>query len=554
MEKLIVRHPSAYSYPLLVKDLLLAPLAYDPDREIVYGERRLTYAQFRERVARLATALVSLGVQEGDTVAVMDWDSNRYLECYFAIPMIGAVLHTINVRLPAEQLAYTIDHAEDRFILVNSDFLPLLAAIRGRLDTVKKFVLLSDASGVPVGGAERADGIQFAAEYETLLSASEPMRDYPDFDENTRATTFYTTGTTGLPKGVYFSHRQLVLHTISGLASLAANPGGMSFHREDVYMPITPMFHVHAWGIPFIATMLGVKQVYPGRYVPARLLKLIADEGVTFSHCVPTILQMLLKEPSGAGVDLSKWKCIIGGSALPKATCLEAMARGVDIFAGYGMSETCPVLSIARLSPEELEAPAEAQAGRRARTGNPIAFAQIKVVDSKGEEQPMDDRSAGEVVVRAPWLTQGYHKDVVNSERLWEGGWLHTQDVAVRDATGSLRITDRLKDVIKIGGEWLSSLELEDIVLAHPSVAEAAVIGRPDAKWGEIPLAVIVLRPGQEASQHRIMEHIKGYIDRGVVPREALLTRVELAAEIPKTGVGKIDKAALRSAYCPRQA
>jgi fatty-acyl-CoA synthase len=475
----------------------------------------------------------------------MDWDSNRYLECYFAIPMIGAVLHTINVRLPAEQLAYTIDHAEDGFILVNADFLPLLEAIRGRLDTVAKFVLMRDAPTV----IAPAGGIGFAAEYEPMLAAAQPMAEYPDFDEDTRATTFYTTGTTGMPKGVYFSHRQLVLHTISALASLSSGPGGMNFHREDVYMPITPMFHVHAWGIPYIATMLGVKQVYPGKYVPAALMKLIADEGVTFSHCVPTILAMLLKEPAGASVDLGRWKCIIGGAALPKAVCLEAMRRGVDVFAGYGMSETCPVLSIARLKPEELAAEPEGQVQRRVRTGHPVAFVQTRVLDPQGRDQPMDDRSAGEVVVRAPWLTQGYHKDRANSERLWEGGWLHTQDVAVRDESGSLRITDRLKDVIKVGGEWLSSLELEDIILAHPAVAEAAVIGRPDEKWGETPIAAVVLKAGQEASAHRVMEHLKGYIERGIVPREALLTRVEMTSAIPKTGVGKTDKAALRKAF-----
>jgi fatty-acyl-CoA synthase len=545
MDNLIVRSPSAYGYPLLVKNILLSPIAYDPDREIVYGGVRLTYREFRERVARLASALLALGIKQGDTVAVMDWDSNRYLECYFAIPMIGAVLHTINVRLPAEQLAYTIDHAEDELILVNADFLPLLEAIRGRLDFVKKFVLMSDAAGAaPASGT-----IQFSGEYEALLAAAEPMAEFPDLNEDSRATTFYTTGTTGQPKGVYFSHRQLVLHTISALASLASAPGSMNFHREDVYMPITPMFHVHAWGIPYIATMLGVKQVYPGKYVPARLLKLIGDEGVTFSHCVPTILAMLLKEPSGAEVDLSRWKCIIGGSALPKAVCLEALSRGVDVFAGYGMSETCPVLSIARLTPEELALPEAEQVERRVRTGAPIAFAQIKVLSASGEEQPMDDRSSGEIVVRAPWLTQGYHKDHANSERLWAGGWLHSQDVAARDSTGSLRITDRLKDVIKVGGEWLSSLELEDILLAHPAIGEAAVVGRPDDKWGETPLAVVVLKAGAEASAHRVMEHLKGYIDRGIVPREALLSRVEFAASIPKTGVGKIDKKALREAY-----
>lgn len=545
------RAAEAYAYPLLIKNILFSPLADNPDQEIVYrGEVRLTYRAFKERVGRLAAALRALGVKEGDTVAVMDWDSHRYLECYFAIPMIGAVLHTINVRLPAEQLAYTIDHAEDALILVNQDFLPLLEAIKGRLELVKKYVLLSDASvpGAPVA-APLPSSLPFAGEYEAVLAAAAPLAAFPDFDENTRATTFYTTGTTGQPKGVFFSHRQLVLHTLSGLASLAASPGANNFHREDVYMPLTPMFHVHAWGIPFIATMLGVKQVYPGKYVPANLLKLIQDEGVTFSHCVPTIMGMLLKDPTCANYDLSRWKVIIGGAALPKALCQAALARGIDIFAGYGMSETCPVLSITRLDPTELAKSPEDQVDRRVRTGYPIALAQLRVVDANGKEQPMDDRSAGEIVVRAPWLTQGYLKDKAHSDKLWEGGWLHTQDVAVRDARGALRITDRLKDVIKVGGEWLSSLEMEDIILGNPAVAEAAVVGKVDDQWGEVPVAAVVLKPGQELTAHRVIEHLKGYIDRGMLPREAIVTRVEFIDAIPKTGVGKNDKVALRERF-----
>mgnify|MGYP003587028869 FL=1 len=251
------------SQQLLIKNILQAPIQDDPNQEIVYaGTTRFTYAQFRERVARLAAALLAQGVRPGDTVAVMDYDSHRYLECYFAVPMIGAVLHTINIRLSPEQMVYTIGHAEDDLILVNADFLPLLEQIRGRIDTVEKFILLSDGDGAP------ATSLPLAGEYEALLAASAPLADFPDFDENTRATTFYTTGTTGLPKGVYFSHRQLVLHTLGGLAALGSNATQGRFHREDVYMPITPMFHVHAWGIPYMATMLGVKQVYPGRYVP----------------------------------------------------------------------------------------------------------------------------------------------------------------------------------------------------------------------------------------------------------------------------------------------
>ncbi len=535
---------SAYEFPLLIKHLLKAPIAYKPDQEIVYaGSTRLTYRQFHERVARLASALLALGVKKGDTVAVMDWDSNRYLECYFAIPMIGAVLHTINVRLSPEQMLYTIGHAEDSVLLVHADFLPLLEAIKGRLETVERFILMRDTDATGAGS------FNFSGEYESLLAAAEPLADFPDFDENTRATTFYTTGTTGLPKAVFFSHRQITLHAVTNAASLASIHGGPNFHSDDVYMPITPMFHVHAWGIPYIATFLGVKQVYPGKYVPAALNSLIASEKVTFSHCVPTILAMLLKDPSAQTVDFTGWKVIIGGAALPKALANLAMDRGIDIFAGYGMSETGPVISITRISSEETKKPREEQIARRVRTGSPAGLVYARVIDASGKEVPADDKTAGEITLRAPWLTQGYFKDSSNSEKLWAGGWLHSQDVATVDATGSLRITDRLKDVIKVGGEWLSSLEIEDIVACHPAVAETAVIGSYDEKWGEVPLACVVLKAGEEASAHRIVEHVKGYIDRGLLPREAILLKVTFVGAIDKTSVGKTNKLTMREKY-----
>lgn len=538
--------PSAYDYPLLVKRILHTPITFDPDREIVYkGSLRFTYRQFHERVARLASALVSLGIKQGDTVAVMDWDSHRYLECYFAVPMIGAVLHTVNVRLSPDQLSYTMEHAEDKLVLVNADFIPLVEAIRGRIDSVKDFVLLTDGE-LPAKG-----NLGFVGEYETLLAKNEPMAEFPDFPETTRATTFYTTGTTGLPKGVHFSHRQLVLHTLAVSATLSSITGGPGFNSGDVYMPITPMFHVHAWGIPYIATFLGVKQVYPGKYVPANLISLVRDERVSFSHCVPTILAMLLGDPTAQGLDWGGWKVIIGGSALPKALCAQALSRGINVFAGYGMSETCPVVSLTRITEKELALERESEIAARTRTGNPVALADVRVIDAGGSPVQNDDRSAGEIVIRAPWLTQSYFKDWNNSERLWDGGWLHTQDVATRDAAGSLRITDRLKDVIKVGGEWLSSLEIEDILASHPAVAECAVIANPDEKWGELPLACVVRKAADAGatSEHRIVEHVKGYIDRGLLPREAILLKVAFIDSLDKTSVGKTDKKALRQKY-----
>jgi fatty-acyl-CoA synthase len=545
-DNLIIRTASAYTYPLLIKNLLQFPVASNPDREIVYrDELRFTYRTLHERIARLANALRRLGVKQGDTVAVMDWDSHRYLECFFAVPMIGAVLHTINVKLSPEQILYTIDHAEDDVLLVHADFLPILEQIKGRIDTVRNFILLKDHSGEPTCH------IDFSGEYETLLAQADIVCDYPDFDESTRATTFYTTGTTGLPKGVYFSHRHLVLHTLGAMAAIGTPETQGRLHQSDVYMPITPMFHVHAWGIPYIATCLGIKQVYPGRYAPDMLLNLIQREQVTFSHCVPTILHMLLQSPHIDQTDLSRWKVIIGGAAMSKALCLAALRRGIDIFAGYGMSETCPVLTLAHLKQEMLELSAEEQAEIRCKTGLRLPLVDLRIVDGEMQDLPADGQSSGEIVVRAPWLTQGYLKDTKNSETLWAGGYLHTGDVANIDQQGYLRISDRIKDVIKIGGEWVSSLELEDIIGHHPAVSEVAVIGQPDERWGERPLALVVLKPGVEdsPSEKQIAGHVHEYTETGIIPKQALLVTVRFVAAIDKTSVGKVDKKLLRSKY-----
>ncbi|KAB0669630.1 fatty acid--CoA ligase [Oryzomonas sagensis] len=541
----IPRTESAHDYQLLIKRLLLHPIVDAPDQEIVYRDQvRHSYRQFRERVQRLAAALTRMGVKPGDTVAVMDWDSHRYLECFFAVPMIGAVLHTINVRFSAEQILFTIDHAEDDVLLVNSEFLPILEQIRGRIDTVRDFILLKGDEPHP-----HETTLTFTAEYEELLASTPPEFEFPDFDENTRATTFYTTGTTGMPKGVYFSHRQLVLHTLGVQAALCSSVVQGCLHRGDVYMPITPMFHVHAWGLPYVATSLGLKQVYPGRYAPDMLLELIEREKVTFSHCVPTILHMLLKHPHAAKIDLSNWKLIIGGAAMSQALCMAALGHGIDIFTGYGMSETCPILTLAQLTPDMLKLSPEEQAEIRCKTGLALPLVDLKVVGEGRDEMPRDGRSTGEIVVRAPWLTQGYLKDHKTSEKLWEGGYLHTGDVAVRDERGYVKITDRSKDVIKVGGEWISSLELEDIIAHHPAVAEVAVIGLPDEKWGERPLALVVPKPGTVVVEKQIQHHVREYADKGMISKQVVLLRTRMVETIDKTSVGKINKVALRERY-----
>ena len=544
-DNLIEATASAYAHPLLIKHILDAPLAYAAKQEIVYRDlKRCSYETLRGRIGRLASALTQLGVEPGDTVAVMDWDSHRYLECFFAVPMMGAVLQTVNVRLSPEQILYTLNHAGAKIVLVNSDFLVCLNQIEDKLETVRQFVLITDGPD----GVESTIG--FVSDYERLLASGNPDHEFPEFDENTRATTFYTTGTTGLPKGVYFSHRQLVLHTLALLAVFGMQAGQGRFHRDDVYMPITPMFHVHGWGFPFAATMAGVKQVYPGRYVPESLLALKHKEGVTFSHCVPTILQMLLASPAAKDVDLAGWKIIIGGAALPTSLAKSALARGIDVFAGYGMSETCPVLTVAHLKSGASDA--DEEIAIRVKSGLPIPLVKLRIVDEQMRDVECDGKATGEIVARAPWLTQGYLHNAGASEQLWAGGYLHTGDIGTIGGDGYLQVTDRTKDVIKSGGEWISSVAIEDIILQHPGVSEAAVIGMPDTKWGERPMALIVVKRdfAGKLCAADIETHIRRYANEGVISRLAVPQQILLVDVLDHTSVGKLNKRALREKYC----
>ncbi len=534
---------SAYSYPLLIKHLLHTPLACNPDQEIVSADTmRYDYRTLHSRIGRLAHGLAALGVGQGDTVAVMDWDNHRYLECFFAVPMMGAVLHTINIRLSPEQILYTINHAQDDVILVHADFLPIVEQIRHRFERPTKLVLLRE-------GSEPELAEPCVIEYEAMLAAANTEFEFKDFDENLPATTFYTTGTTGDPKGVFYSHRQLVLHTMGLMAGLGTGDTSSRFHRGDVYMPITPMFHVHGWGMPYAATLMGVKQVYPGRYEPAVLLKLIEREGVTFSHCVPTILHMLLTAPEADAVDLSNWKVVIGGSAFPQGMAKQAAERGINAFAAYGLSETCPILTVADMSGIHEVSLDEKSLARRCKTGQPTVMVDLRVVDADMNEVAHDGESTGEVVVRAPWLTQGYTGNVQGSEVLWQGGYLHTGDVGHIDEAGSLQITDRIKDVIKSGGEWISSLELEDIVSRCDGVGEVAALGIPDQQWGERPMLVIVRTHESKLSVSEIQDAIREQVDKGRLSKWAIPERVEFVESLPKTSVGKMDKKVLRVTY-----
>lgn len=531
--------------PLLIRDLLTRVRHWAGGQKIIYRDlREHSYTEFLARVDRLGRVLTELGVKAGDRVGVLDCDSHRYLELFFAVPMLGAVLHTVNVRLTAEQIAYTIRHAADTLILVHTDFLPLAAELAPKVPDVRVWVAMTDAE-IPM-----QSGVPLAGEYEALLAAAAPGFAFPDLDENTVATLFYTTGTTGEPKGVYFTHRQLVLHTLAVGLTFSAFRDPVSLHGGDVYMPLTPMFHVHAWGFPYLATMLGMTQVYAGRFEPALLLRLITQHNVTVSHGVPTVLQMLLHHPASAGVDLSRLKLVVGGAPFPAGLARQARARGMQVMSSYGMSETCPVVASAHCKPDLASNDPEAQMEVSVRTGFPLPLVDAGIWSSTGTLLPPGRDQIGELVLRAPWLTAGYHLDPARSAELWRGGWLHTGDIAYRDTDGYIRITDRLKDVIKIGGEWISSLELESVLSRHEAVKEVAVVGVPHAKWDERPHADVVLHAAfaGRVTPRELLKFLHGFIEAGVIHQRAVLTEIRLVESIPRTSVGKIDKKALRVA------
>jgi fatty-acyl-CoA synthase len=535
----------AYDFQLLLKHLLEHGVAWAPTQEIVYRDQmRYTYRDLYRRVLQLASALGRLGVKEGTKVGVIEWDSHRYLEMYFGIPGIGAILHTINPRLSLDNVAYTMAHAEDEVLIFHEDFAPLVEQLRPRLPSIRKYILITDR---PQESETQADG-----EYEGLLTDASPLDELPDLSERTQATLSYTTGTTGKPKGVFFTHRQLALHTFAGWGSLSpiSNYGPMD--KREVYMPLTPMYHVHAWGVPYWATVSGLKQVYPGRYEPEMLVRLIEGERPTFSHCVPTILQMVINAATAAGLELGDWRVVTGGARLTKGLALAARQLGIKVTGGYGLSESCPLLTIANLKPfMEDEWDEDTQLDWKVKTGFVMPLVKIRVVGPDHRDVARNGIETGEIVVRSPWLTPGYYQDPERTEELWAGGWMHTGDVANVDEYGYIQIVDRIKDIIKSGGEWIVSLELENLLSLHEDVLQAAVIGIPDPRWDERPLAVIVLREEakKQVTADTLRDHLQQYVADGVLASWAVPDNYLFVDELPATSVGKIDKVALRARY-----
>ncbi|AGP48817.1 long-chain fatty acid--CoA ligase [Psychrobacter sp. G] len=546
----------AYGFPLIIKQLLNRAKIASKDQTISYADKvTYTYAEFFKRVNRLANVLKDMGLQAGDVVAVMDWDSHRYLEAYFAVPMSGMILQTVNVRLAEDKVLYTINHSKPKALLLNAEFEPMAKNYRHEAPSIEKIIWLDDVQyGENDTKTEQANMPDYVeGEYEAMLAAASDEFDFPDFDENTIATTFYTSGTTGDPKGVFFTHRQIVLQTLSSTLASALSAEGQGARYNDVYMPMTPLFHVHAWCWPYGATMIGLKQVYPGRYVSEVLVDLIEQHKVTLSHGVPTILQMLIKEMATRGRKFNGLKLSVGGSKLNEGLAEAAIESGIEFISGFGMSESCPVLARMAFGDQTSAMTTTEEINYRCLSGSPIMLVSMELWDANGKSLPMDGESTGELVVRAPWLTQSYFKNPDAGDELWRGGWMHTQDIACITADGTLKITDRLKDVIKSGGEWVSSLEVENILSFHPCVAEVAVIGVADEKWGERPLALVVLKPDHtDIKAEDILALGHQAVEKGYLPKYGVPSEIKFLVEMPKTSVGKLDKKKMRMMYAEK--
>ncbi|MFZ8794128.1 MAG: long-chain-fatty-acid--CoA ligase [Acidilobaceae archaeon] len=542
--------PRRPGYSLTVDRIAKSSLARDPTREIVYrvtagGDRieRYDYSKAFERVNALANALSALGVRRGDRIATLDWNTHWHYEAYFAVPMMGAVLHTVNVRLAPFEIEYIMNHAEDKVAIVHSDFTKLVELVAPRVKSLEAVVVV-DSESVP----ERIGGVK-AYHYEDLVKSYKGKFEWPELDENEVAGMCYTSGTTGLPKGAYFTHRMIVLHALSVALFTATSPL-IGLRENSTLLHIVPMFHVFSWGLPYIATLINAKQIYPNRLAPRTLLELITRERVTHTAGVPTILYMLLADPESQKYDLSGLTFLNGGSALPRGLAEAARRRGVRVIVGYGLTETAPVLTLASPPVRLLESP---ELGDLViRTGWPIPLVELQVVDPEGNPVPKDGRSMGEIVVRAPWITAEYYRDPSKTEEAWRGGWFHTGDVAVWFEDGSVLIMDRDKDVIKSGGEWISSVRLEDAISTHPGVSQVAVIAVKSRKWGERPAAIVVPKPEWKGRMtlEEVRRHLEeNYVTRGLIPKWWLPDLVIEVESLPLTSVGKIAKRILRDQY-----
>ena len=526
-------------HQLTLHTMLERARRYFPDKEIVSrtgsGIFRYTYADYYDRARRLAAALAGLGVSRGDRVGTIAWNHHRHLEAYFAVPCMGASLHTINLRLPPEHLTYVINHARDRVLLFDAELAPLVEAVRSELKTVEHFVIMAD-------GPLPETRLSPIHDYEELLAAAPDDYRFPeDIDEWAEAGMCFSSATTGMPKGVCYAHRAIYLHSM--MVCMADTVG---IGETDVVMPVVPMFHVNAWGMPFAATWMGAKQVLPGpRPDPHTLCRLIQDEKVTLAAGVPTIWMGVLQAMEQEKYDLSSITRIACGGAAPPRALIEAyeLRLGVPFLHAYGMTEGAPVTHVSRLKSTLEGAPVGERYAKKAKQGLLAPGLDMKVVDAEGKEVPWDGRAMGEMALRGPWIAAAYHEDDRSAET-FRDGWYYTGDVVTVDPDGYMQIVDRMKDLVKSGGEWISSVDLENAIMAHPQVAEAAVVAVHHPKWQERPLACVVPKPGAELTAQEIKEFLRGRVADWWIPDDVVFIR-----EVPKTSVGKFDKKVLRARY-----
>jgi acyl-CoA synthetase (AMP-forming)/AMP-acid ligase II len=527
--------------PLLVTEIMRFAERNFPDNEIVsvtfdQPRHRTTWREVFRRARKLANALRAAGVREGDRVGTLAWNDYRHLELYYAVSCMGAVLHTVNPRLFPEQLEFIINHAEDKLLFVDGSLLPVIAPLQGKLPTVERTIVLASAASMPPAAAGKLP------DYESFIADQPEAFDWPLLDERTASSLCYTSGTTGHPKGVLYSHRSTVLHAYGGCM---ADSLGMS--GRDCVLAVVPMFHANAWGLPYNAPMTGAKLVFPGPRMgdAATLTQLMNEEGVTLAAAVPTVWTMLLNHLQQTGEKLRTLeRTVIGGSAVPLQMIRDFRDRhGVTVIQGWGMTETSPLGSVSTLRPEQLQLPEEEQVLLRGKAGHGIFGISMKVVDEDGKELPWDGQSAGELKVSGPWVCSGYFR-LEDSPAHHEPGWFATGDVAVIHPNGFLQITDRAKDVIKSGGEWISSVDLENCACGHPEVLMAAAIGVRHPKWDERPVLLVVPRQGCQPSSESILAHLGNHFAKWQLPDAVVLVEA-----LPLTATGKINKRALRNTY-----
>ncbi len=500
-----------------------------PDKSLV----RHTFADFHRRSRQLAAALLHAGLRKGDRVATLSWNHYAHLECYFGIPAAGGVMHTLNLRLAPDEIAWIANHAKDRFLIVDDILLPLY-------DQIKSQVAFEKVIVVPFSG--QAIGAPFV-DYEAFLATAPHAFEYAPHDENDPISMCYTSGTTGRPKGVVYSHRSTIIHTL-----MANQPDHWGLGSADSVLPVTPMFHANCWGVPYACVMLGIKMIFPGPHLhPEDLLDLFNRERPTYVLGVPTIwlsmLNLLDTQPDRYRLPPAM-RMLVGGAPVPEAMIRAYARHGATVSQGWGMTEMSPMGTVAYIKPELQSLDHEARIAKHATAGVPVPIIDIRLINDAGAEQPWDGASVGEIQVRGPFITGRYHDVPVDRDKFTADGWLRTGDVASIDPHGYVRITDRTKDLIKSGGEWISSVAMENLLMAHPAVLEAAVIAIPDAKWTERPLACVVFKPHQHATPDELRAHLSARFIKWQLP-----DRFEVLEAIPRTSTGKFWKVKLRERF-----